>query len=268
MAGGDLDWPVYLGDAGSRQYSALNQITRENVDRLEVAWIYRSGDARADNLSQIQCNPLIIDGVLYGTTPGLRLVALDAATGPSAGGSIPFEGTLGDRPGVNRGVVYWVDGDDRRVCSPPIIICMRSTPRSGKPSETFGVSGRVDLKEGLGRDVLSYRCFRTPRARFIATLLFMPMRLGEGPAPPPRVMCGPTTFDRADRLDLSHDSASRRVRLRDLAAGRVVVHRRGQLLGRDVRGRASAGLCLCRPVRRRSISGVATGLARISSRTV
>ena len=54
-------------------------ITPRNVSRLQPVWTYRTGDARADNRSQIQCNPLIIDGILYGTSAQLKLFALDAA---------------------------------------------------------------------------------------------------------------------------------------------------------------------------------------------
>ena len=74
----DENWASYLGDNSRSHFSKLKQIDRDNVGRLEVAWTYHSGDARSDNLSQIQCNPLVIDGVLYGTTPQLKLVALDA----------------------------------------------------------------------------------------------------------------------------------------------------------------------------------------------
>ena len=65
------DWPVYLGDAASSHYSRIEQIQTKNVAQLQVAWTYRSGGSDAQNRSQIQCNPLVIDGVVYGTTPDL-----------------------------------------------------------------------------------------------------------------------------------------------------------------------------------------------------
>ena len=81
-----------------------------------MAWIYRSGDARTNNLSQIQCNPLIVDGVLYGTSPGIKLFALDAATGRELWRFDPFAaGGANSSLGVNRGVVFWREGNDRRV---------------------------------------------------------------------------------------------------------------------------------------------------------
>ncbi|NBP24199.1 MAG: pyrroloquinoline quinone-dependent dehydrogenase, partial [Proteobacteria bacterium] len=76
-----VDWPAYLGDAASTHYSRIEQIQPKNVAQLQVAWTYRSGWSDAQNRSQIQCNPLVIDGVVYGTTPDLKLFALDAATG-------------------------------------------------------------------------------------------------------------------------------------------------------------------------------------------
>src|SRR5262249_26872202 len=66
------DWPVYLGDKANSHFSELSLIHTGNVQRLDVAWTYHSADARADR-SQIQCNPLIVDGVLYGTSPEVNL---------------------------------------------------------------------------------------------------------------------------------------------------------------------------------------------------
>src|SRR5688500_11560676 len=79
-AAAGANWATYLGDKAASHYSTLDEITAENVSRLEVAWTWNAGDARGDQ-TQIQCNPLIIDGVLYATTPQLKVVALEAATG-------------------------------------------------------------------------------------------------------------------------------------------------------------------------------------------
>ena len=80
-AQGNVDWPVYLGEDSS-QYSELSQITPQNVEQLEVAWMYRSGDADEEtNRSQIQTSPIVVDGVLYGVSPATKIFALDAATG-------------------------------------------------------------------------------------------------------------------------------------------------------------------------------------------
>jgi hypothetical protein len=66
----DVEWPVNGGPNNIR-YSTLTQITRENVGQLKVAWTYDSHDAFKD--SEMQSNPIIVDGVLYATTPKLRV---------------------------------------------------------------------------------------------------------------------------------------------------------------------------------------------------
>jgi glucose dehydrogenase len=80
------DWRGYLADSASSQHSTLNQIHAENVAKLQVTWTYRTGDAREDNRSQIQCNLLVIDGVLYGPSPQLKFFAPDTAKAEASGG--------------------------------------------------------------------------------------------------------------------------------------------------------------------------------------
>ena len=75
----NLDWPVYRGDPGATQYAALGQIHAANVQRLQPAWEYHTGDASAR--STMHANPIVVNGVMYLTTPSLKAVALNAATG-------------------------------------------------------------------------------------------------------------------------------------------------------------------------------------------
>ena len=107
------DWPIYGGDSPGTKYSALDQINRTNVKQLKPAWIYHCDDMTAKPASTIECNPIVIDGVAYLTTPGLKLVALDATTGKEQWRFDPWAGARGR--GVNRGVTYWADGNDRRI---------------------------------------------------------------------------------------------------------------------------------------------------------
>ena len=74
-------WSSYLGDNARTHYSQLSQINTSNVGKLKVAWQYASGDIHEDNRSQIQCSPLVVDTILYGTNPALKLFAVHAATG-------------------------------------------------------------------------------------------------------------------------------------------------------------------------------------------
>ncbi len=145
------EWRTYLGDRGVSHGSPLAQIHRGNVSQLEVAWRYESGDASPDGASQIQFNPLIVKGVLYGTSPSLRLFALDAASG---------EEIWSFEPGANvrawtasRGTVYWADGDDERILLGAGSYLYAVDARTGRGIESFGDGGRIDLREGLGRDV-------------------------------------------------------------------------------------------------------------------
>lgn len=85
--GADQCWPVYLGDHLNTHYSSLKQINRHNVGRLKVAWVYHCGDAQGDR-TQIQCNPLIVDGVLYATSPRLKALAWMQPRGANCGGLI------------------------------------------------------------------------------------------------------------------------------------------------------------------------------------
>ena len=108
------NWPVYRGDKGSTGYSPLAQINPGNLHKLELAWTYHSGDAREGNKSNIECNPIIVNGLMYITTPMLKLVALDPVSGKEKWVFDPFKNQ--DATGVNRGVTYWTDGnDDKRI---------------------------------------------------------------------------------------------------------------------------------------------------------
>ena len=78
-SGADRDWPVYRGDPKANQYVPLAQIHAANVHRLAPTWEYRAGDAT--QRSTMHVNPIVVNGRMYITTPSLKAVALDAATG-------------------------------------------------------------------------------------------------------------------------------------------------------------------------------------------
>ncbi|CAG0969135.1 partial Alcohol dehydrogenase (quinone), dehydrogenase subunit, partial [Gammaproteobacteria bacterium] len=92
-----LRWQRSHGDNGGTRYSALTQINRHTVTNLAVAWTYHARDAS----NNIQCNPIIVDGVMFAPTPGKHVVAVDAATGVERWRFKP-EG----RPAF-RGLTYW-----------------------------------------------------------------------------------------------------------------------------------------------------------------
>ena len=145
------DWPVYLGGNNGAQYSPNDQINKKNVAQLKVVWEFASGDADPDGKSQIQCNPIIIDGILYGSSPKLKVFALDAATGEQ---KWIYDPSAKFRFGmnVNRGVTYYEKGNIKRIffTAGPELYSLDA--KTGMPVEEFGTHGKVSLKEGLGRD--------------------------------------------------------------------------------------------------------------------
>ncbi len=165
------DWRVYGGSSDNIHYSALDQINRSNVQNLKVAWQYDAGDAFPG--SQIECNPIIIGGVLFATTPQLRVIAVNASKGnllwkfdpnighgwSADGHASPLDGKprskvdakIG-RPKANRGLSYWGDADDQRIFLVAGHSLWALDARTGKPISAFGASGTVDLRQGLGRD--------------------------------------------------------------------------------------------------------------------
>lgn len=171
------DWPVYLGDKGATHYSTLSQITPDNVARLGVAWTWRTGDARPD-VSQIQCNPLVIDGVMFATTAQMSVAAVDAATGRELWRFRPDEPN-----GVNRGLAYWSDGDDKRILFGNSHWLHAIDASTGRLVAGFGQGGRVDLAAGLDRDVTGLAIQANTPGVIYRDLIIMGMRVGEGPAP-------------------------------------------------------------------------------------
>ncbi|MCC5932322.1 MAG: PQQ-binding-like beta-propeller repeat protein [Cyclobacteriaceae bacterium] len=144
------DWPVYLGGKNSAQYSPLKQINRENVHQLKSVWEFKTGDFEP-NRTQIQCNPIIIDGILYGTSPKLKAFALNAATGELIWEYDPKANISNLGMNVNRGLAYWSSGKDRRILytAGSNLICLNAD--NGVPVESFGHRGIASLKAGLGR---------------------------------------------------------------------------------------------------------------------
>jgi quinoprotein glucose dehydrogenase len=140
------NWSDYSGSPDSAQYSALEQINRSNVDKLEVAWTYPTGDH-----NKYFFNPLVVDNVIYVLAKNNSIVALDASTGKEIW-------THASGPEIriitNRGINYWESKDrkDRRLLYASNHFLRAIDARTGQTIESFGTNGAVNLKEGLGRD--------------------------------------------------------------------------------------------------------------------
>jgi quinoprotein glucose dehydrogenase len=167
------DWADYLGGPNRDHYSTLGQINASNVATLRVAWEYHTGDP-----GQVQCNPLVIGGVLYGATASCQVFALDAATGRQIWRfSVP--GKLNAGLANDRGVTYWADGDDRRILCTVGEWLYALDARTGERIASFGVDGRASLKAGLGAQAQEKWVVSTTPGTLYRDLLVMPTRVGE-----------------------------------------------------------------------------------------
>lgn len=138
-ASGQQDWPAYGGHDGTH-YSTLSQINRANVKNLVVAWKYDTGETGG-----IEANPIIVGKVLYATTPGRSVIALDAATGKLIW---KFTSDLQGRV-LTRGVSYWTDGRQSRIFAGARNYLYALDATTGKVIPSFGENGRIDLRKGL-----------------------------------------------------------------------------------------------------------------------
>ena len=170
-------WPTYGGGPDSIRYSSLTQIDRSNVGRLQVAWSYDCGEGPGSTQTQ----PLVAEGVLYAVTPQHKIVALDAATGKPLW---RFDSGIIGR-GPNRGVSYWTEGGERRLFAAATHFVYALDPATGKPILSFGVNGRIDLREGVGRDPAKQSITLTTPGVLYKDLLIVGGRVSEGlPATP------------------------------------------------------------------------------------
>src|SRR4051794_2605175 len=107
-------WSVYKADENSSNYSPLNQITTANVSQLQPAWTFTLHDKPAGSQpGRSECNPIIVDGILYATSAKQWGYAVNAATGKRLWSFNPLDGKKGNE--VNRGLTYWENGEDKRI---------------------------------------------------------------------------------------------------------------------------------------------------------
>jgi quinoprotein glucose dehydrogenase len=179
----DWEWRHYLGSPGRSHASPLAQIDRDNVSRLEVAWRYDSG-APESAFSEIQCNPIVVDGVLFATSARAHVFALDAATGRPLWRFDPFEHGS-DALARVRGVVHWGGPEGDRIFSAAGRDVWALDAETGRPIESFGAGGRIDLRQGLAHGRESAFVSATTPGVIYRDLLILGTRVSEdyGAAP-------------------------------------------------------------------------------------
>src|SRR6476619_962824 len=148
------EWPTYGGDLASTRYSPLDQITRDNFSKLEVAWRFKADSLGPRPEFNYEGTPLMVDGVVYATAGTRRaVVALDAGTGEMLWMHSENEGKRGEaapRQLSGRGLSYWpgtATEKPRIVYVTPGYQLIALDAKTGAPASGFGKNGIVDLKE-------------------------------------------------------------------------------------------------------------------------
>ena len=166
-------WQSYAGGAHSSQYSALDQINRKNVAKLQVAWSYPiTGNSIF--------NPVIVDGVMYTPAGGGALAAIDAATGKE------IWRKEGAAPSGARGMNYWESPDrsDRRFIYLQRGDVIAVNAQNGELITSFGNNGRVDLREAMERKPAGIVGTSNP-GRIFENLFIIPLPGGPSYGGPP-----------------------------------------------------------------------------------
>jgi quinoprotein glucose dehydrogenase len=145
------DWAIYRGDKKSSQYAELAQIHAANVHRLKPVWEYRTGDP---NPPAMYSNCIMIEGLLYFTTPKLDAVAIDAATGEEVWKFESAKHNEGGKlfRGRNRGVTYWEGQEGQRIFHFVNNRVYALDAKTGTLIPSFGENGFIDLRKHLGVD--------------------------------------------------------------------------------------------------------------------
>jgi quinoprotein glucose dehydrogenase len=146
-------WEVYKGDAESTSYSGLRQIDKDNVQQLQIAWVYHTNDARKGKRSSNNENsPIVVDSVLYTVSPWSKILALNAYTGTKIWSFDPPEAK-----GNIRGLVYWKEDNDERILFTSGTNLFAVDARTGKLISSFGQEGKVSLAAGIGSPGIVYK---------------------------------------------------------------------------------------------------------------
>jgi len=167
---GEGEWRYYSGDNGSKKYSPLDQINKDNVSKLRIAWRrphinpdllagYQGPPLRLSN--NFRSTPLMVDGVLYASNAVGLVEAFDAETGKTLWIQKPGADPI-LASGANRGVALWREGSEQRILTHRNQYLYALNPKTGEAYRDFGDAGRVDLNVGLGPLMKAYRWTSAP----------------------------------------------------------------------------------------------------------
>jgi quinoprotein glucose dehydrogenase len=156
----NVEWPFYAGNLAAQRYSPLEQINRDNVAKLEIAWRFQTGNYGPKPESRNEATPLMIGGVLYTTVGVTRdVVAIDPKSGETLWVWRPNDGEqrykAAPRKTSGRGLSYWHDGagNERLFVVTPGFYLVAIDPDTGRQAPGFGENGVVDLMVGVRGEV-------------------------------------------------------------------------------------------------------------------
>ena len=173
-----VDWPVYRGTPGGTQYVPVAQINAANVHTLRPAWTYRTGDG--SERSNMHVNPLVVNGRMYITTPTLRAVALDAATGREIWSFDPATHNNGNVVRLrNRGLTYWKGDEGERIFHFVRDRAYAIDALTGQLITSFGTNGYIDLRQNLGVDPATVALEMTNPGAVFENFLILGSRVNE-----------------------------------------------------------------------------------------
>lgn len=179
-----LSWAKTGGGSENLKYSALQQIDTTNYAKLSVAWVYHTENNDSTKFGPMECNPIVVNGVLYGVSPKLKLFAVNAATGKEIWTFNPADSAANKTwhrtsVNMNRGVAYWENENDKRIIYTvgPIVFCVNAT--TGKLVPSFGTDGGINLVNGLDRDPSTLFVAPTSPVMVYKNLFFVSGLVGE-----------------------------------------------------------------------------------------
>jgi quinoprotein glucose dehydrogenase len=177
-------WSVTGGSKENLKYSSLHQMDTNNYERLDIAWIYQSENNDSTKFGPMECNPIVINGIMYGVSPKLKLFAVNAASGKEIWTFNPADSVANktwhrNSVNMNRGVAYWASGNDKRIIYTvgPIVFCVNAT--TGKLIPSFGTDGGINLVNGLDRDPSKLFVAPTSPVMVFKNLFFVSGLVGE-----------------------------------------------------------------------------------------
>ena len=158
---GATGWAHYGGDAGGSRYAIADQIDRNNVGALQVAWEFHSGDLTINpaalHRSALEVTPILVRDKLIYCTPFNRVIALDPGTGAKLW-EYDAKIALDQKPAnqyLCRGVSYWEDPHARGECSSRVFMGTNDArliavdADSGRACSDFGAAGQVRIDIGM-----------------------------------------------------------------------------------------------------------------------